>query len=300
METRLCICSLDTVALVGRTLSLDALRQTIVDEGGVTSYIQLKSYGRNDWFTDGTRLATGFKGSDPTRVRIELFPSRVDYLRLSQLLALLSELRVHRVDIAIDYVGYDIQCYVFYCTRLGLSRHILSRNAFPHSFSFGEGDSHRRIAVYDKIEKCRADRIREVRLVDVAGEIHSIPVWKPIDEDSGWFRVEARLKGHWILDGATPRPGVFDDLIVHQRLSSSLGLDLRTEATLEFISRNPEAIRRLGRNSRPKYRRLLRRLEHEHGLIPHPADVYRDNYELIGDALRRILASGSSADGGRS
>jgi len=78
----------------------------------------------------------------------------------------------------------------------------------------------------------------------------------------------------------------------------SLGLDIRTEATLDYISRHPEAIRRLSRNSRPKYREYQRRLREIRGLIPDPADVYRDNYVAICDALERIRSLGSSTDGG--
>lgn len=291
MGDDLCICSLDTVVLVGEAVSLAQVRRAIEQLGASSSFVQLSSYEQTDYLHESTRVSWGFRGGNPRRVRIEFSPSRVDEAALASLLALLRRVYVQRCDVALDYFK-DIQEYEFHCSHLSLSRHMLSRQPHPHSYAFGQGDSHRRLAVYDKLRKCRADRIWEARIVDVHGEIHLIPIRQLIESDTSWLRVEARLKGHWILDGATPRPGVFDDLIAKQRRGVSLGLDLRTEATLELLSREPEAIRRLGRDSRPKYRRYLRRLEEQHGLIPSPADVYRDNYIPICDVLKRLCESG--------
>lgn len=292
MDVPLCICSLDTVALVGDARSLEELREFISRNNGSLSYVRLSSYESTYYFPNGIWVAVGFKGINPNRIRVELIYSRADVLLLQVLPSLLENLRVQRCDVALDYIGYPIQDYEFHCSRLGLSRHMLSRFPFPHSYAFGAGDSHRRIAVYDRLAECRCDRETEPRILDVNGEAHRISLHTLQDEGSGWFRIEARLKGRWMLDGIVPRPGVFDDLIVKQRVGVSLGLDLRTEATLEYLSRHPEAMKRLSRNSRPKYRRYLRRLEAEYGLIPSPADSYRDNYTSICDALARLCNSG--------
>lgn len=292
MDIPLCICSLDTVALVGDARSLEELREFISRNSGSPSYHRLNSYESTYYLPNGIWVSVGFKGVHPNRIRVELTYSKTDICLLQELLSLLKSLRIQRCDVALDYIWYLIDHYEFHCSRLGLSRHMLSRFPFPHSYAFGAGDSHRRIAAYDRLAKCRADRQIDARILDVNGEVHQISLASLQDEGSGWFRIEARLKGRWILDGTVPRPGVFDDLIVKQRVGVSLGLDLRTEATLEYLSRHPEAMKRLSRNSRPKYRRYLRRLQDEYGLVPSPADVYRDNYISICEVLAGLRNAG--------
>lgn len=298
MEDRLCCVSLDTVALRATVDRQDDIQRLVEQLGGLPSHIVLTSYVYNYSLRDGTRVSWGYCGGDTGRVYIYLSPSRTQFALLSQLLRLLRNVGVQRCDIAIDYFGYDIQGYEFHCSLLGLSRHDLAHNAFPHSYTLGSGRSHRRYAIYDKREKCRADHIHEACVVDVHGQVHLVPVWRYLEDGTPWFRVEARLRGRWILDCAIPRPGVFDDLIAKRRAGVSLGIDIFTEATLDYISRNPEAIRRLSRNSRTKYRKYLRQLRDDHRLIPDPAEVYLENYSAICDALGRILSGGSSTEGG--
>lgn len=299
MDVHLCICSLDTVALVGDARSLEEFRALILRNSGSLSYHRLNSYESTYYVPTGIWVSCGFKGVNPNRIRVELIYGKADALLLRTLLSLLENLRIQRCDIAIDYIGYLIQDYEFHCSRLGLSRHMLSRFPFPHSYAFGAGDSHRRIAVYDRSAKCRADHEVEPHILDVNGEVHRLSLASLQDEGSGWFRIEARLKGgRWILNDTVPRTGVFDDLIVKQRVAVSLGLDLRTEATLEYLSRHPEAMKRLSRNSRPKYRRYLRRLADEHGLVPSPAEVYRDNYISICEVLGGLRNAGCNEEEG--
>lgn len=298
MEGHLCLVSLDTVALSAVAEPPDNIQALVEHLGGRPSQIILSSYSYNYRLPDGTRVAWEYLGADPRRVYIYLSPSKTQFALLSQLLRLLRDVGVRRCDIAIDYLGCNVQDYEFHCSRLGLSRHTLSHNKFPHSLTLGEGSSHRRLAIYDKLEKCRVDHVQEARIVDVHGAIHRIPISEYLEGDREWLRVEARLRGRWLLDGAVPRPGAFDDLIAIRRSGALLGLDVRTEATLEYISRNPEAIRRLSRNSRSKYRAYQRQLRELHGLVPDPADVYRDNYVAICDALERIRTLGSTPEGG--
>lgn len=298
MDDHLCLVSLDTVALSAVAEPPDDIQHLVEHLGGLPSQIILSSYAYNYRLSDGTRVAWGYLGADPGRVYIYLSPSKTQFALLSRLLCLLRNVGVRRCDIAIDYLGCSVQDYEFHCSRLGLSRHMLARNEFPHSLTLGEGSSHRRLAIYDKLEKCRADHIREARVVDVHGAVHRIPISGHVQDDRGWLRVEARLRGRWLLDDAIPRPGAFDDLIAIRRGGALLGLDVRTEATLEYISRNPEAIRRLSRNSRSKYRAYQRQLRELQGLIPDPADVYRDNYVAICEALERIRTLGSAPEGG--
>jgi len=213
VEDHLCFTSLDTVALAAVADPLDEFGSLVELLGGLPSQIRLPSYLYNYRLSDGTRVSWGYLGASPGRVYIYLSPSKTRFALLSQLLRALSSVGVQRCDIAIDYLGRDIQNYELHCPRLGLAYYKLSREAYPRSVSFGEGSSHRRLAGYNKLEKCRVDHIREMRIVDVHGLVHQIPVWRYLEDEVGWMRLEARVKGHWILDRAIPRPGVFDDLI---------------------------------------------------------------------------------------
>lgn len=300
MKGRECFIGLDTVAMTAVADPPDNIQPHVERLGGLPSPINLTSYAYTYRFSDGTRVSWGYLGADSGRVHIYLSPSKANFGLLSQLLHLFSDVGIQRCDIAIDYLGYDIQEHEFHCSRLGLSRHMFARNEFPHSYTLGEGGSHRRFAIYDKVEKCRVDHVRVARVVDVHGAVHLVPVWEYLEHNRGWLRVEVRLRGRWLLEGAIPRPGAFDDLIAMRRGEVLLGLDIRTEATLDYISRNPEAIRRLGRNSRSTYRAYQRQLREVRGLIPDPADVYRDNYVAICTSLERIRSLGSLTEGGGS
>jgi hypothetical protein len=294
MDSPLCVCSVHTVILVGSARSLSSLHQ-VMDahrSPSSTGLFALSSYGTNMWLSEGTRVSADYKGDNPCRVRIEISPSQANPRVVAALLAQLDDVYVQQCHIALDYVGYYIQLFEFQCSRLGLMRHILARNPHPHSYAWGAGDSHRRIAVYDKIEKCRAARVHTYRIVDVNGVVYDLPVSRFIADGISWFRIEVRLKGNWISGGSVPGLGALDDFIAKERAESALGLDLRTEATLDFIGRNPEAIRRLGRNSRTKYRKLMRLEQVEYGLTPDPREVYRDNYVAICDALSELCALG--------
>jgi len=293
MDGRLCVCGLHTVVVIGNARSRVKFHRLLRVLGNQSNnaLFASSSYETNLGFF-GIRISADFKGDNPDRVRLEFMLGDADSLVLADLLAQLDDVRVQRCDIALDYIGYDIQQFEFQCSRLGLMRHVLARNPHPHSYAWGAGDSHRRIAVYDKIEKCQADRVRTYRIVDVNGVVYDLPVARFIADCINWFRIEVRLKGNWIGAGSVPGLGAFDDFIAKERAESSLGLDLRTEATLDFIGRNPEAIRRLGRNSRTKYRKLMRLEQVEYGLTPDPREVYRDNYVAICDALSELCALG--------
>jgi len=295
MKGKKCIVSLDTVVIIGSLEHEEKFYCAVrkYQSSNPSKRFNLSAYGVNVYAPDGTRISADFNGYDPKRVRIEINPSKADFFQLSFLLSCLRDIRLQRLDVALDFIGYEIQDYEFHCTRLGYANHRLSRKAFPHSYAFGEGASHRRIAVYDRMEKCRVDRVDDVRIIDLDGVVHVIPVWNLRLNDVGWFRVELRLKGNWLVDSLEPKHTALDDFIAKQRIASSLDLSIHCEAMMEYLSNHPAEIRRLNRNTQTKYRKLLRKAQVENGLNPDPTEVYRDNYFMICDAIKRILTLGS-------
>lgn len=155
MNDRLCVCGLDTVVLVGDICSFDEFNELLELHSSPSSIglFQLRLYERNLYASDGTKISAGYKGGNPRRVRLEISPSKANPRVVATLLSHLEDVRVQRCDIALDYIGYDIQAYEFHCSNLGLAHHRLARNPFPHSYVYGEGDSHRRVAIARSLRK---------------------------------------------------------------------------------------------------------------------------------------------------
>lgn len=295
MEARLPKVSIDTLHLVG------------VDEGGVFEELLHSALSTSghirpctslyDWcayFPDQTTVRFGNYrgfGDEPRRVRIELNPSRVDKALVDSFISVLSRVSVVRLDVALDYLE-DIELWTAHATMLGYTQNKHSHRSAPHSYRFGEGRSPRQVVFYDKLAalKAKKDKNPVFRRVDIFGEVEEYLVTDLIASGQPLMRFEVRLKGEWILGGAEPRVGAFDDLLINRRQGLvSEELDLRTEATLLYLRDNPTAITRLSKRSRARYRKLQRAWEAQCPLDPHPKDVLTAYHGYICEAVRQFL-----------
>lgn len=304
MEGRLSpqsLLSIDSISVVGYIPSPEETRQTIDNLLEVSGYPLPRWYDRGlyDYFSRVRGVGAMFLGHryPPTRPPKNLYlasfhanPNLVDFQMLRQALSLFKAPRVTRLDIAADLIHPAAREWNIIQTRLSENHSHRSLSGVRSSSSFGSSKGERQLIVYDKVLERSNKNKRNIRVVDIYGEIHSFHTKQLNEEGHEWLRIEARLRKSWIVDNH-PKPNAFSDLFLLPSSPDLSGMDVSAsrEARLLGVISKPALYHEFDPKTRGTIREELRRAEGLLLPVTSPAILYQQHHAEIDDCISTLL-----------
>jgi len=210
-------------------------------------------YRYNYHMVDGSIFQIAEKGLGIPPARIEFNPNKCIEQEINMLLFYMKDIRMTRIDIAIDYWGIAKFEELYWHDLTNRRKRIiyLSASGVLETLYIGSGGSEKRFRIYDKAKEQN-------------------------DYSKGkWWRVEVQLRSEELEDNP------FKDIKANWKQAE--GLKLTEEAVIEYLMRYPEKMGQLSQNTRLKYRRLMQEKCREFN--PQPYEVYEKEKARIKDEL---------------
>lgn len=232
---------------------------------------------RYQWDIVGGGLLQYAMGTNVPAWRIDVNPNKST--AWEELLAGLKYPRVTRIDIAVDYYGYDLSG-VEWLTEVPMKRNWWTgRDGKLETLYIGSPRSELRYRIYDKRKEREQDEEMAAAPDAREGgtrEPGGCPTRTGAAPDcSPWWRVEAQIRyGEYVRYWADPFEGLQGFVGVRTD-----GMRWEDEATVLYLRTVPGAWGRLSKNARTKWRKIFREQGEE--LRPSPSEVFKRDVGLL-------------------
>lgn len=211
----------------------------------------------------GAWLGIASRYADMPNFRFDFNPSNVGEVEKQEIMKLFADvknLRVTRLDIAIDYVGFDLGNVEWIENRSRKRQEWRSGKGRLETLYMGSFKSNNLIRIYDKQLESKLD----------------YPMWR--------VESQARYK-----KGDKPfLHNPFDGLMGRARAPSKR-MSMSECAMLEYLRGHPLEIAALDAHTRAKYRALMKEQAIENELTPSPADVFEKEKGKLSAELTQWL-----------
>lgn len=212
-------------------------------------------YRYNYHMVDGSIFQIAEKGLGIPSARIEFNPNKCIEQEISRLLSYMKDIRMTRIDIAIDYFGVTKFEELYWHDLTNRRKRIiyLSPSGVLETLYIGSGGSEKRFRIYDKAKE-QDDYSR-----------------------GKWWRVEVQIRSEELEDNP------FQDIKATWKQAE--GLSITEKALLNYLIQYPDEIGQLSKNARTKYKRLMQEKCRE--FSPQPYEVYEKEKARIKNELSK-------------
>ena len=215
-------------------------------------FFQLSQYiEKNELYNECKNLSTFFSksydvpglgflqlDSKTMKFRLDFNPNNITLLgkkEFNYILCYLNDIHFTRLDLAIDLFNYNIKDYNIIDIGNRKSAYFYDRTGKLETIYSGSMKSDKYIRIYNKAVE------QKIKNVD-------------------WWRFEIQLRDVWIDKYFTELTDFYRDILVFQYNCVS-NYSIEENAMIEYLLHDISRIEKLGKNSRIKYRRIIRSLE---------------------------------------
>ncbi len=215
-------------------------------------FFQLSQYiEKNELYNECKNLSTFFSksydvpglgflqlDSKTMKFRLDFNPNNITLLgkkEFNYILCYLNDIHFTRLDLAIDLFNYNIKDYNIIDIGNRKSSYFYDRTGKLETIYSGSMKSDKYIRIYNKAVE------QKMKNVD-------------------WWRFEIQLRDVWIDKYFTELTDFYRDILVFQYNCVS-NYSIEENAMIEYLLHDISRIEKLGKNSRIKYRRIIRSLE---------------------------------------